>query len=320
VADVELTRMSLETRDPDRAAERMSALWSRVRLAPPDPQFAFAERALVTDELAVGRMLFGGRVTAQIEHPDVLVVGRVRSGRHSLTAGRSLIDTTQPLWLATPDRSHEVTQEDVDLEFFNIDFRLVEDLARDLVGDPAFRLHFTGTTPVSHAAVRHWILTARHVQHDLLGNAEAWANPLLRADGLRALAAATLELFPNNVEGASSALDRAEPPAVRRAKRFIEENLGRNISAQDIASAARVSLRGLQSAFRRHAGESPTSYLRRARLDAAHADLLAAAPGTSVEQVARRWGFAHLGRFAHDYREAFGRLPSATLRGESHEH
>jgi AraC-like DNA-binding protein len=43
---------------------------------------------------------------------------------------------------------------------------------------------------------------------------------------------------------------------------------------------------------------------------------VAATPGTSVEQVARRWGFTHLGRFAHDYRVAFGQLPSATLRGE----
>ncbi len=308
----------MESRDPELVAERMRALWSDVRLAPPGPDFAFSERVVATDELAVGRVRFVGRVSAQLEHPGLVVVGRVRSGHHALTAGNQAIDTSQPVWLALPDRLNAMQQENADLEFFNIDFALLEEVARELAGDDRLRLLFEDSKPISDAAVRHWILAARHVQQELLGNPEVWANPILRADGLRALAVATLQLFPTNLEPDDSAA-RADPPAIRRAKRFIEENLDKSISAQDIATAARVSLRGLQSAFRRHAGESPTSYLRRARLDAAHADLLAAQPGTSVEQIARRWGFAHLGRFAHDYRVAFGRLPSATLRGESRE-
>ncbi len=320
MAETHPTRRSLETRDPETAAAAISALWAKAELGVPGPDFVVRHEVVIADELTVGRMRTNGVMSLEGDPLPMIVVARLRSAtQYLLESGGVRVPTESPLWLVPAEAHNSLESEDFDVEFFNIELRLVQQLARELVGDERFRLRFTGRAPVSLAAVRHWIQIARHVQHDLLGNPEAWANPLIRSDGLRALATATLQLFPNNIDLAAAPAERAEPAAVRRAKRFIDDNLGENISAQDIANAARVSLRGLQAAFRRHAGESPTAYLRRARLDAAHADLVAAAPGTSVEQVARRWGFAHLGRFAHDYRVTFGQLPSATLRGESAE-
>lgn len=67
--------------------------------------------------------------------------------------------------------------------------------------------------------------------------------------------------------------------------------------------------------FRRYLDMTPMGYLRLVRLDRAHRDLLDADPATTrVQQVAARWGFAHTGRFAAMYREAYGRVPSDTLR------
>lgn len=43
-----------------------------------------------------------------------------------------------------------------------------------------------------------------------------------------------------------------------------------------------------------------------------HAELLAGA-GKSVAEVATRWGFGNLGRFAADYRRMFGTAPSEDL-------
>jgi len=34
--------------------------------------------------------------------------------------------------------------------------------------------------------------------------------------------------------------------------------------------------------------------------------------GTTIGDVANRWGFWHMGKFAADYRAYFGELPSAT--------
>ena len=73
----------------------------------------------------------------------------------------------------------------------------------------------------------------------------------------------------------------------------------------------------LVRAFRAHhpLGLTPTEYLRRTRLAAAHADLLRADPtaGDTVREIAARWGFAHPGRFAAAYRAAYGVPPKHTL-------
>jgi transcriptional regulator GlxA family with amidase domain len=37
--------------------------------------------------------------------------------------------------------------------------------------------------------------------------------------------------------------------------------------------------------------------------------------GTTVAEIAARWGFAHHGRFAALYQESYGHAPSHSLRG-----
>jgi transcriptional regulator GlxA family with amidase domain len=77
-------------------------------------------------------------------------------------------------------------------------------------------------------------------------------------------------------------------------------------------------VRSLQEGFRQHVGVSPMAYLRRVRLEHAHAELSEPRDGQrSVAAVAHRWGFGHLGRFAAAYRERYGVSPSDTLRGYS---
>jgi AraC-like DNA-binding protein len=60
------------------------------------------------------------------------------------------------------------------------------------------------------------------------------------------------------------------------------------------------------------------AYLRSVRLAHAHADLVRIADTgsqTTVTEVALRWGFTHLGRFAALYRQTYGRPPSSTRQG-----
>lgn len=120
----------------------------------------------------------------------------------------------------------------------------------------------------------------------------------------------------------SSANDahRAVIAALRQAIDYCHRNLDAPPSVYEMAAAAGLSVRRLQEVFRTHLDTTPLSYSRQARLEAAHADLLAIAEGTatgSVTDVAIRRGFTHLGRFAQQYRLAYGCPPSATLAGRS---
>ena len=56
------------------------------------------------------------------------------------------------------------------------------------------------------------------------------------------------------------------------------------------------------------------AFIKQRRLDAAYLDLLGARPDTcSVTQVAFSYGFSHVGKFAIEYRKAFGEAPSMSL-------
>jgi transcriptional regulator GlxA family with amidase domain len=75
-----------------------------------------------------------------------------------------------------------------------------------------------------------------------------------------------------------------------------------------------VSVRTLHAAFQERLATSPMTYVRTVRLDRARAELLRSDPHeVSVTDVAMRYGFAHLSRFAQQYRDRFGELPSVTL-------
>lgn len=104
------------------------------------------------------------------------------------------------------------------------------------------------------------------------------------------------------------------PRHLRLAEGFIEANLDRPITLEDVARAAGVSPRGLQLAFRQHRGTTPLGFWRAARLARAHADLLQAPPGTRVTDIALRWGFTHFGRFAELYRARYGLCPRDALK------
>jgi AraC-like DNA-binding protein len=106
------------------------------------------------------------------------------------------------------------------------------------------------------------------------------------------------------------------PPAVRRAIAYLEDAAAEDVRIGDVATAARLSTRALQEAFRKYLDTTPMAYLKSIRLARAHADLRQASidGGATVADVAYRWGFGNLGRFAADYRREFGRSPSEVLR------
>lgn len=116
--------------------------------------------------------------------------------------------------------------------------------------------------------------------------------------------------LPNDGQDSSSP---AVPQCIRRAENYMTENSKRDISLTDIANAAGASVRTLCVNFRRFRRTTPMIRLRQIRLDDAKARLATGAKNITVTSVAAECGWHHLGRFAKEYRNRFGELPSRTL-------
>lgn len=107
------------------------------------------------------------------------------------------------------------------------------------------------------------------------------------------------------------------PRGVRRALDLMQSAGQRDIGIAELAKAAGLSGRALQRQFRAFLGKTPLEALHDARFDNARRQLLRAAPGIKVMDVAQRCGFAHLGRFSIEYRRRYGETPSQTLKRQA---
>jgi AraC-like DNA-binding protein len=115
----------------------------------------------------------------------------------------------------------------------------------------------------------------------------------------------------------SDHLRRPSPIAVPRMVREAEHwmrTAGPETSVSDVAARLGVSLRSLEVGFREWRQSTPTQYLRKLRLEAARAELLAPSESTTVTSVALDNGFFHLPRFSAYYSAAFDEAPGQTLR------
>lgn len=155
------------------------------------------------------------------------------------------------------------------------------------------------------------ILSLANLLHTELGRKRS---PLVLASLREALLTALL------VTGKHNALHLFEspPPAVaprhvRRAEEYIAAHVDEPLSMADLATAAGVSARSIQRAFRASRGMTPMEFLKLRRLDKARQLLLDAGPQTTVQAIAEAAGYGSAGRFSCDYRKRFGEAPSATL-------
>ncbi len=86
-------------------------------------------------------------------------------------------------------------------------------------------------------------------------------------------------------------------------------------SIVDICAEINISQRNLQYSFKKILGFTPNAYLFHLRLNRVQSQLKNPKnTDVTVTQVATHWHFWHLGRFANDYLQLFGELPSSTLR------
>jgi AraC-like DNA-binding protein len=130
------------------------------------------------------------------------------------------------------------------------------------------------------------------------------------------LTGALIECLAGNAMDVGSASGRRHAELMARFAAMARTECEGRLSASEIAAALGVSDRTLRTCCRLHLNMGPSHYLHAHRMQLARRALRVAGPSeTSVTQIARRFGFSELGRFAASYRARFGELPSATLKG-----
>jgi AraC-like DNA-binding protein len=125
---------------------------------------------------------------------------------------------------------------------------------------------------------------------------------------------------PNNLRERLDCASKPRAPLphfVKRTEEFMRAHADQPLSIEQLAEHAGVSVRTLFAGFRDFCDTTPMAYLRNLRLEQVHLELSRQQQEDSVTDIAFKWGFAHLGRFAQEYKRRYGEAPSTTLRFRS---
>jgi AraC family transcriptional regulator, ethanolamine operon transcriptional activator len=103
--------------------------------------------------------------------------------------------------------------------------------------------------------------------------------------------------------------------AVEKALTCLEDTAAEIIPISRLCAETGVSWRTLDRGFQERFGIGPKAYHTRLRLSRVRTEILDQGPHCVISDVANKWGFWHMGKFARDYKDLFSELPSETRRG-----
>ena len=255
------------------------------------------------------------QLTRQVSYYDINFAleggNHIEAGDEQVSLSSRRAGIISPLMAPTMHLSDGYGQLHVRIERAALERHLERMLGRPVTGPVRFRMEMDLTAP----ALASWAGTVRLLLNDLdesagLTAAGAEVSPwpdFLMTGLLLAQPHSYSEWLARGRVGAS------RPPSVKRVVDLVEREPAGDLSLARLAAVSGMGPRALQRNFRQHLGVSPREYVRWVRLQRAHDDL-AAGVGSTVAEIAFRWGFTHVPRFAGAYQDRYGVTPSMTLR------
>jgi AraC-like DNA-binding protein len=307
--------------DLETFREQLNAMYypARVETVRPRAQLrgSFLSGARLT-HLTVGFVRFGAETSVDpgrkgSYHVNVALSGRVESvcgHRHAVASPSTGAVFTPELRTTLPHWAGDAAQIAIKIRRSSLESELSLLLGRAVRTSVDFEHSYPLTTP----AGRSWLSTLGLLLAELGRPGSLTETSALYREQLERLVISGLLLSQRNefTDELTGPVRSLRPRTVARVMALIEERPETPYTIGDLAAHAGVSARRLQQGFREHVGMTPTEFLRRTRLERAHRDLLYGED--SVTDIALRWGFPHLSRFAHAYRRRYGVLPSDTRR------
>ncbi|TCK27593.1 AraC family transcriptional regulator [Pseudonocardia endophytica] len=311
------------TSDVDHARAKLSATYYPLDLRPigKNPTFGLQMSTVRLGPLMLGRLTYDADITkdcgelATAYHVNIPLCGDVRStcGDEQIVSDTRTAAVFNPTGRTVLDRwSAGTTQLCLKVDSDTVQQELARRLERPLATQARFRLAMDLTSPVG----RTWLHAVQLLADELDVPGGLAAQPLLAQEVRRLIVGG---LLWGQAHSYSEELRIQAPPprprTVKLAVEAIDASPEYPWTVGELAAAAGVGIRALEDGFRRYLGETPLAYLRGVRLDLVRVELAAAGPReVAVGDVAYRWGFSHLGRFAQAYSRRFGETPSTTLR------
>jgi AraC-like DNA-binding protein len=312
---------SVRTRDVDEAREVGTRVYHEHRATVTgDPaRFGLALDATSLGPLTVGWVTFGTQVRIESSHPGHYQVNVPAGAMLSDSGGRRVVAGPGLAAVCHPDRPAALVGWTDPAPVLALRIargalhgKLEQLLDRPVPDAPELALGMD----VAAGRGAQWLALLRSLADALADENALIRAPVMAAPFTHSLLAGLLMCASHaHRDELDSPVRSAGPGVVRAARAYIDEHAAQPLTVADIAAAVGVGVRSLQLGFARALDMSPTQYLRHVRLREAHRELTAADPAnTTVGELAGRWGFAHQGRFAAQYRRRYGVAPTHTLR------
>jgi AraC-like DNA-binding protein len=312
----------IATRSLEEAREAVARTYLQHDLVGPDGEMNMRLNAVTDRRMTLGYLTY--EAEAELTMPateDCYIVNLTVGGRTLASRGdgvRALTAANEGGLVLSPVQTHRVRwtpdaeQLHLKIPRASLESHLVDLLGRPVTGVIDFDFELDLTTGAGRALMR----SVRFLATELDSPAGLAEMPLAReqleAYVLSSLLHAGRHQFSDALAGTEDARRLGSlAPVVQ----YIEANADGELTPEILARVGYVSVRALHAAFRKQLGTSPMAYVRMVRLNRVRAELLRADPQTvRVTEVAMRFGFVHLSRFARQYHDHFDELPSVTLQ------
>ncbi len=309
---------SLQSQDLDEARALVAGVFNNHRLHHADRCLSLDYRHQHTraGHLGLGVLEYGARVRIQTEPLSSFYLlqlplagvdqQRIGPGVRHNAAGTATVHS--------PDQCLDMTWSgDCRKLAIRIDRQALEGLACSLSGKAFGLIHWDEQIRTDAGAGLALRLTAEQLLRHLARQAQTVMQPLVWNQWEQMLMLGLLNAHPTALQperpGPSA---QVLPRTVKLADAYMRAHLDEPIDLACLCALTGTSVRALQAGFRQYLGQTPMAHLRHLRLDRVRDELLDPACFEGVTAVAQRWGFGELGRFARQYRERFGELPSQT--------